>query len=376
MDKGVNLGNWLVLEKWMSPGLFAGTDAEDESSLWAELADSASIERFRTHRDGYILDRDFAYLSRLGINFVRIPVPYFIFGDYGKFIGCVDYLDKAFKWGERFGIKILIDLHTVPGSQNGFDNGGLSGVCKFHTDPDNVDFALGVLERLTARYAGYWNLWGIEVLNEPVSPELWSIIDVPKRFPPKDKSAAEGSNGVPTEFLREFYGRAYEVIRRQSESARIVFHDGFRISEWVGFFKEPEFKNFIVDTHMYLMTFALTKGHGELSDFLEYIDKDFGGTISKLSKSFPILVGEWSVDTASKKAAELTGEEKIRYYNQIAEAHLRAWQHASAWCYWSYKMQLDSPSFDHWDFGKAVELGLLPLNMMSGNKAERLAGAN
>ena len=25
--KGVNLGNWLVLEKWMSPELFAGTTA-------------------------------------------------------------------------------------------------------------------------------------------------------------------------------------------------------------------------------------------------------------------------------------------------------------------------------------------------------------
>ena len=27
MITGVNLGNWLVLEKWMSPELFAGTDA-------------------------------------------------------------------------------------------------------------------------------------------------------------------------------------------------------------------------------------------------------------------------------------------------------------------------------------------------------------
>ena len=26
--KGVNLGNWLVLEKWMNPALFAGTTAE------------------------------------------------------------------------------------------------------------------------------------------------------------------------------------------------------------------------------------------------------------------------------------------------------------------------------------------------------------
>ena len=32
MDKiiGTNLGNWLVLEKWMSPFIFAGTDEEDE----------------------------------------------------------------------------------------------------------------------------------------------------------------------------------------------------------------------------------------------------------------------------------------------------------------------------------------------------------
>ena len=28
--KGVNLGNWLVLEKWMNPALFDGTTADDE----------------------------------------------------------------------------------------------------------------------------------------------------------------------------------------------------------------------------------------------------------------------------------------------------------------------------------------------------------
>lgn len=31
--KGVNLGNWLVLEKWMSPALFDGTTADDEYYL-------------------------------------------------------------------------------------------------------------------------------------------------------------------------------------------------------------------------------------------------------------------------------------------------------------------------------------------------------
>ena len=31
--QGVNLGNWLVLEKWMSPQTFAGSDADDEYYL-------------------------------------------------------------------------------------------------------------------------------------------------------------------------------------------------------------------------------------------------------------------------------------------------------------------------------------------------------
>ena len=35
--KGVNLGNWLVLEKWMSPALFDGTTADDEYYLPTQL---------------------------------------------------------------------------------------------------------------------------------------------------------------------------------------------------------------------------------------------------------------------------------------------------------------------------------------------------
>lgn len=35
--KGVNLGNWLVLEKWMNPTLFDGTTADDEYYLPTQL---------------------------------------------------------------------------------------------------------------------------------------------------------------------------------------------------------------------------------------------------------------------------------------------------------------------------------------------------
>ena len=73
MIKGVNLGNWLVLEKWMSPGLFAGTEAEDETQPSCDLADVAKRERLTAHRDSYITERDFAYLARHGIDTVEDP---------------------------------------------------------------------------------------------------------------------------------------------------------------------------------------------------------------------------------------------------------------------------------------------------------------
>ena len=94
--KGVNLGNWLVLEKWMSPGLFAGTTAEDEYYLPARLPRDVYEARIRTHRAEYITERDFTRIKAMGMNTVRIPVPYFIFGDREPFIGCVEELDRAF----------------------------------------------------------------------------------------------------------------------------------------------------------------------------------------------------------------------------------------------------------------------------------------
>ena len=128
--KGVNLGNWLVLEKWMNPALFEGTTAEDEYWLPRQLSKEVYEARIKIHRSEYITERDFVTIKSWGLDAVRIPVPYFIFGDREPFIGCVEELDKAFNWAEKYGLKILIDLHTAPEGQNGSDNGGICGVCK------------------------------------------------------------------------------------------------------------------------------------------------------------------------------------------------------------------------------------------------------
>lgn len=211
--KGVNLGNWLVLEKWMSPALFEGTTAEDECSLPFQLPKEVYEARIKVHRSEYITERDFSRIKSMGMEAVRIPVPYFVFGDRPPFLGCIRELDKAFNWAERYGLKILIDLHTAPDSQNGFDNGGICGVCKWSLEPEEVEFELSVLERLAMRYGNRPGLWGIEVLNEPVLEDMWDVAEIQKRYPPKDREKAKGSKGISPAFLRRFYLDAYERAR-------------------------------------------------------------------------------------------------------------------------------------------------------------------
>jgi glucan 1,3-beta-glucosidase len=360
MIKGVNLGNWLVLEKWMSPALFDGTDAEDEFHLCLQLDDAIKRERFKVHRDSYITERDFAYIAGRGLDSVRIPVPYFVFDDHGPFVSCIEYLDRAFDWAEAHDLKILLDLHTVPGSQNGFDNGGICGVCVWHTHPEDVELALEVLERLAERYRGRTTLWGIQVLNEPISPELWEAMDIPSRYPSVDPELADASEPVPTEFLKDFYAEAYRRIRRQSDEVAVVFHDGFRPGDWGDFFTSSGFERIVLDTHQYLMVQLALTGRDELEEYLRCIREEWAPLVRELAAQVPLIVGEWCVDTTSPKPLQLGRAERADYFRQLGDAQLAAWAPADGWFYWSYKLLVSGPDRDGWDLGKGIDVGYLP----------------
>ena len=80
--RGVNLGGWLVLENWMTPSLFAGLNAEDETSYCVELGAKAT-PALHKHWHDFITRDDFAWLANIGINAVRIPIGHWLFGaDY------------------------------------------------------------------------------------------------------------------------------------------------------------------------------------------------------------------------------------------------------------------------------------------------------
>lgn len=385
--KGVNLGNWLVLEKWMSPALFEGTTAEDEYYLPGQLSPEVYEARIKMHRSEYISERDFACIKRIGMNTVRIPVPYFIFGDREPFIGCIEELDKAFAWAEKYGLKILVDLHTVPFSQNGFDNGGICGVCKWSQMPEEVEYVLDVLEKLAKRYGNREGLFGITPINEPITEKMWNMMNVPERYPAADKEMAEGSAPNTLEFLRDFYNRAYDRIRPNiAEDKYVVFHDAFQLKAWKEFLTQPRFHNVMLDTHQYLMVAEAMGCKQTLNGYIEYIQENFAKQIAEVQEYVPVVCGEWclfnsyavGVDTKggqtvlngmdfSDNEPVMTAETRQHLYQQLANAQLAAWQEGSGYFYWSYKLLLDTVNepnwfgWDSWDLGKCVDMGWFPI---------------
>ena len=375
--KGVNLGNWLVLEKWMLPDLFEGTGAEDEVWLNRKMNPAELKEKMKEHRDTFITEQDFAFIKEQGIWLLRIPVPYFIFGDRPPFNGCVEYLDKAFDWAEKYGLQILIDLHTVPGSQNGYDNGGLTGVCKWCKNPEEVEFALTVLERLAKRYGQREGLYGIEVLNEPISFLVYAT--APSTGKAVDKEEAKGSGYVPLPFLENFYRNAYRRLRKiLPENKTIVFHDGFRLRHWGKFFRKEHMKNVVLDTHIYIFAMESFVPIHMPWVYQIYI-KSQQRLIERIQRDVPVVVGEWcicnkyaekavsgkSAEESSDRSARAAAQDELRKkrYLEIAAMQLQAWESGAGWIYWSYQFKpnrkepLDEKWKESWDFSRCVENG-------------------
>lgn len=378
--KGVNLGGWLVLENWMTPNLFDGVVAEDEYYLAQDLEKKVYEARMETHRNEFITEADFIRLAQAKVNIVRIPVPYFIFGDRPTFIGCVAHLDRAFNWAKAYGIKVLIDLHTVPNSQNGFDNGGISGVCKWGQDEAEVEFVLSVLTRLAQRYRDHAALWGIELVNEPITEKMWGVMKPLERYQARDPKLAQGSRPLTMAFLQDFYCKAYQQLREiLLPDTWIVFHDAFELHAWKEFFAKNNFSQVMLDTHQYLMIAEMDGTEQNIGAYLAYLDQ-LGKEIAEVACYIPVFVGEWSLfnsyaaGTDTKGGINPTQEEftatnrlssaaLIEVYQTLWQKSVATWNIGEGHMYWTYKLNIDTINdpawygWDSWDFSRCLAKG-------------------
>jgi glucan 1,3-beta-glucosidase len=325
--RGVNLGGWFVLEYWMKPSMFKDLEGCHDETCFMKLIPNAREKLFK-HYETFITEDDFKYLNKIGIKDVRLPVPWWYQGTE-LYVESRAYIHQAFKWAKAYDIKILLDLHTAPGCQNGFDNGGIQGVMEWHKDQKNIDNTVDILRTLVKEFHQYESFYGIEVLNEP-----FVTIDL--------------------DIIIKFYERVYSELRKITDKP-IVFHDAFRPKDdvWKQFFKNKE--NVLFDLHLYHV-FDDRYHNVPLKKHFDLILKDRLSMIKKISKFVDVIVGEWSVGLRDFDAKDEF--EKELYYKAFANTQLCLYEQAYGYYFWSYK--IDRDSHREWDLKRSIKDGLLP----------------
>lgn len=324
---GVNLSGWLVLEAWVTPSLFAGTGAFDEQSLAACLRPAQLEKMLVTHRENFITEIDFARIAARGFDAVRLPVPWFVFGEAGPMpgplTGCLNYVDKAFDWAEAAGIDILLDVAAAPGADPSDPSDFFGDVATFRST------MLDVIGALSSRYAERANFFGIEPVDA-----------VQGRYR-KGLSVCEG---VPPHSLRNFYREVYQVVREAAGTGPVVvFNDAGIPNEWHSFMAPKRYENVWLDSHVYHysdpMNAAGPSGVRKLvNTSINYLER------AKRS-GLPVMVGEWSAALPLADAG-MTPEGRIALERVYTAGQMAAFAGTAGWFFQTWKTEGRLSSWD------------------------------
>jgi glucan 1,3-beta-glucosidase len=238
--RGVNIGGWLVIEPFITPSLFnypASANVIDEYTLTTKLG-SRAANTIENHYASFITKDDFENIRAAGFDHVRIPYPYWAVKTYDgdPYIPQISwrYLLRAIEWCRENGLRVNLDLHSVPGSQNGWTHSGRLGPINWISGPQgslNAQRSLDIHEQLATffsqpRYSNIITIYGL--VNEP------KMIDLPMAS------------------VVDWNTQAVSVIRKAGLTRPYLpFGDGFlKLSDWQGEFQNVDDK-LVLDTHQY-----------------------------------------------------------------------------------------------------------------------------
>ncbi|ESK85922.1 glycoside hydrolase family 5 protein [Moniliophthora roreri MCA 2997] len=374
--RGVNLGGWLVLEPWITPSLFEQTGNNDIIDEWTfgQLQDrGTATNRLRQHWDTWITEQDFRDIAAAGLNHVRIPIGYWAFqvqGGEPYIQGQLPYLQRAVGWAAANNLKVIVDLHGAPGSQNGFDNSGQKkDFPGWHSDSNNVRRTNDVIKQIADLFKDNTNVVPIIApLNEPAGFYGDDVLSV----------------------TRQFWLDSYGNIRfpygsdRQSDTV-VLLHDAFQpLSYWQGFETPPNFEGVAMDKHIYQMfsidenrrsdqehinvacnyanevsTFDLWTIIGEwtpaATDCAKYLNGR--GVGSRYDGSYPGSSRIGSCQGKTGSASSFSNDYK-NFLRQYWEAQVITYEKGEGWIQWTWKAE----NADEWSYQAGLRNGWIPQN--------------
>ncbi|AAW44208.2 hypothetical protein CNF01760 [Cryptococcus deneoformans JEC21] len=285
--RGVNIGGWLVTEPFIVPSLYekyqtSTPKAIDEYTLSQAMGDNLATE-MEEHYKTFITEEDFALIAGAGLNYVRIALGYWAVEtiDGEPYLAKVswNYFLKAIDWARKYGLRVLVDFHSLPGSQNGWNHSGKSG---------SVNWMYGVMGIANAQRS-------LETLRSIV--EYISQDGVKQVVPMIGLVNEVQAETVGGDVLAAFYYQAYEMIREitgygAGNGPVILLHEGFYgIAAWNGFLAGAD--RIGLDQHPYLAfpTTQIADNHTVQA----HTACGWGGGTNDTSTGYGIVIGgEWS----------------------------------------------------------------------------------
>ncbi|KAF9531919.1 glycoside hydrolase family 5 protein [Crepidotus variabilis] len=372
--RGVNLGGWLVLEPWITPSLFDNTGDSriiDEWTFGQYQDRSVAISKLQTHWNTWITESDFTAIAAAGLNHVRLPIGYWAFDISGgePFIqGQLPYLLKAITWAQNHGLKVIVDLHGAPGSQNGFDNSGQKmSFPQWQTNQKNIDRTNAIIEQIASMFANNTNVVAtIAPLNEPAGFDGDQMLSVTRQY------------------WYDSYGNIrYPFGSSQQGNAVVLIHDAFQpLSYWNGFMQYPGFDGVMIDTHIYQM-FSV---EGNQMSNAQHISTACSHASDLSNAPLWVVVGEWTPapndcakylngrgvgarydgsypgTTRVGSCVGLTGKASTfsaaykTFLRQYWEAQVITFEKGQGWLQWTWKAEIA----DEWTYQAGLQNGWIP----------------
>ena len=176
--KGVNLGNWLLWETWMS---FVPEYTEDWAYfdtlqvLHDRFGEEKTNELIKIYEDNFVTEDDIAQIEKLGFNCVRVPFWYRNFmTEDGEWLTKDMNENPGFKrldWlisvCEKYGIYVILDMHGAPGGQSKNHCTGKAGRNELYEGEGKMDTGVALWGAIAQKYKDNKTVAAYDLLNEP-----------------------------------------------------------------------------------------------------------------------------------------------------------------------------------------------------------------
>jgi glucan 1,3-beta-glucosidase len=284
--RGVNVGGWLNLEPFITPSFFQGFGSRDgvvdEWTLMSKLGPAKAKDMLEKHYSTFITRQTFAEIRDAGMDHVRFPFGYWMVETYegDPYLAQVSwrYLLRGIEYCRQNGLRVNLDFHGAPGSQNGWNHSGRQGVIGWlnGTDGDlNAQRTLDIHHKLSVffaqpRYKNVVTMYGL--VNEPRNVEL------------------------DTDRVVAWTQKAIDQIRKDNITGIIVFGDGFMgLDNWQGKLQNND--KLLLDVHQYVIfnVNQLSLKHREKLNFAcKAWTQQSLRSMDRTTGFGPTMCGEWS----------------------------------------------------------------------------------